>query len=73
MANGEAWQDWINRAAACPNAWPFETLLVLPGGEVFLCKDHLAARFSEGWIDLLLSGAPPVPYGTWVDVKVYFP
>ncbi len=76
MASGAAWQDWIGRAAACPGAWPFGTLIVLPGGEQFTCMDRGGAIVfgMDGipWVDLLVE-VPPVPFGTVIGVLVKLP
>ena len=77
MASGERWQDWIGRAAACPREWPFWTEIILPGGELFVCLDRGGAigLGADGiaWVDLLLDGSPPVPYGTVVNVTIIWP
>jgi hypothetical protein len=77
MASGERWQNWINRAAACPREWPFGTLLILPGDEVFVCLDRggkiVIGPDGVAWVDLLLASAPPVPFGTVVEATVIFP
>jgi hypothetical protein len=76
MASGERWQDWVGRAAACPNQWPFWTTIVLPGGERFTCLDR-GGKIVVGpdgipWVDLLVKVAP-VPFGTVVPVRVIWP
>jgi len=70
---GLDWERLRDKTAACPYSWPFGTRFVLPGGEEFVCLDRLARRFGEGWVDLLLGGTPPVPYGTMIEVEVTFP
>lgn len=76
MASGERWQDWIGVAAACPKEFPFWTVVVLPGGEKFVCLDRGSAIITmyDGsvWLDLLVEKAP-VNFGTVLDVTVYFP
>lgn len=78
MASGEPWQDWLNRGAACPIEWAFGTVIVLqPGGETFVCLDRGGAIVTGAdgiaWVDLLLAGQPPMPYGAITEATVYFP
>lgn len=78
MSSGERWEDWINKAIACPKEWPFWTKLILPGGEEFICLDRGGAIVYGSdrvpWIDLLIDGIPPVPFGTYVSgVRVIYP
>lgn len=74
MANGQPWQEWIGRAAACPPEWSFGTIIILPGGEQFKCLDRGSAiRYDNdgyAWIDLLVK-TPPVPFGTLISVVIY--
>ena len=77
MASGLDWREWIDRAAACPKSWPYWTQLQLPGGETFVCLDRGSAiRYGQDgvpWVDLLLAGQPPVPFGSVVEVTVTWP
>lgn len=76
MASGERWQDWVGIAAACPVEIPFWSIVILPGGEKFVCLDRggkiVTMEDSSIWLDLLVANAP-VPFGTVLDVTVYFP
>lgn len=56
-------------ACACGGQYPFGTIFVLPGGEVFQCWDR-GGKVTNRWLDLMVKVAP-VPYGTPIDVTVY--
>lgn len=75
MSSGLPWQDWYNRAAACPSSLPFWTEIILPGGELFYCLDRGGKIVETGdggmWIDLLVK-SPPVLYGTPITVTVVY-
>jgi len=71
MASGEAWQDWVGKAVACPIGYPFWTKIILPGGEEFYCLDR-GGGIVGNWFDLLVE-IPPVAYGSVIDVWVVFP
>jgi hypothetical protein len=75
-ASGAPWQDWVGRGAACVPEWPFGTVVVLPGGERFVCVDRGGKIVTGGdglpWIDLLVEVAP-VPFGADLPVRVIFP
>lgn len=75
MASGYRWQDWIDKACACPPEWPFGTIVELDGEE-WVCMDRGGGiRFdSEGvtYVDFL------APHGQYsyrelVEVKVSSP
>jgi hypothetical protein len=76
MADGEPWQAWAGIAAACVPEWAFGTTVILPGGELFLCKDRgsgiVNAPDGIPWLDLMVE-YPPVAYGSIVEVRVKFP
>lgn len=69
--SGEDWANWEGCATACPSGHMW-SLWKLPGGELFLCIDTGGKVVVTGsgayWLDLLLAGAPPVPYGTEMPV-----
>lgn len=74
-ASGERWEDWLENGLACPREFPFYTrFLVL--GKVWTCVDRGGAirTLPDGsfWLDLL-TGSPPVPFGTRVTVEIYPP
>ena len=76
-ASGRPWQEGINKWLACPREFPFGTAFQLPGGETFYCYDRggKIVTNSDGsiWLDLLIDTPPPVPYGTRMTVKVFYP
>lgn len=74
MANGEAWQDWMDKAIACPPELPFETKIIVNGRE-WICKDRGGAIVREGdtyWIDQLTAN-PEYEYGAVVEAKIIYP
>lgn len=73
MASGKSWQDWIDKAAACPASWAFGTQFKLPDGRIFECQDR-GGKIVYGadgipWIDLLTKN-PNYAYGEIVEVEV---
>lgn len=42
VANGDAWQTWAHRGAACPADWPLGTRLSV-AGQVWTCVDRGSA------------------------------
>lgn len=75
MASGHRWQDWVDRAVACPMEWPFGTTVELDG-EVWVCMDRGGKiRFGRDgltYVDFL------TPYGAYgygqpIEVKVTLP
>jgi hypothetical protein len=56
MASGERWQDWTERAIACPVEWEFGTRVIVAGRE-WTCMDHGGAIIFDAdgipWIDML--------------------
>jgi hypothetical protein len=75
-ASGQAWQDWVDRGAACIPEWPFGTRFRLPDGRVFTCVDRGGAirrgyRYGDGlgWVDLLTAEAG-YPFGQAVPVEI---
>lgn len=71
MASGKPWQDYIDRACACPPEYPFGTVFVVDGQE-WTCLDRGGkVKTVDGipWLDLLTERAP-VPYGTILQVEV---
>jgi hypothetical protein len=74
MANGELVSDWWNRAAACPNEFPYGTVITLiPGGEQLICKDRFNQTFVSqmpnhpGYGHLVSRIIPGTNY-FWLDV-----
>ena len=75
MANGERWQDNIDKACACPPEYPFLTKFIVYGKE-WVCKDRGSKIVKEIdgtiWLDLLTVN-PVVPYGTILEVEIKNP
>lgn len=73
MASGARWQDWTERAAACPRSWAFGTVIVLPDGSEWTCKDRGGAIVygADGipWVDMLTE-YPTHSFGEIVSVEV---
>lgn len=74
MANGERWQDWINKGAcACPREYAFGTVFEFPSLNLScICKDRGGKIVTAGkkvWIDLLTT-KPPVKFGTVIEAYV---
>ena len=71
MASGESWQDWVEKAIACPPEWDFGTRMVIEGRE-WICMDRGSQILVEGgvaWIDML-TPSPLLPYGTVVEAEI---
>jgi hypothetical protein len=72
MASGLRWEDYVERAVACPAEFPFGTLFVIDS-QVWTCLDRGGAivRWADGsiWLDELTPKAK-MPYGNLVDVEV---
>lgn len=72
MASGQPWQDWVGRAVACPEEFPFGTVFVIDGRR-WVCMDRGGAvkRVNSNliWLDMLTS-KPLYKYGTVVDVTI---
>ncbi len=72
MASGEPWAPWAERAVACPKSWAFDTIVVLPDGSEWTCKDRGGAiKYVDEipWLDFLTQ-FPLYGYGTIVEVEV---
>jgi hypothetical protein len=74
MANGERWQDWINKGVcACPKKYPFGTVFKFPSlGMSCVCKDRggkIVVEDGVVWIDILTT-RPVIPFGTIIDARV---
>jgi len=72
MASGEEWQEWIDKAIACPRELPFGTKIVV-GKEEWICKDRGGAIVVDNgayWIDQLTE-TPRYPFGELVWGVVY--
>jgi len=69
MSNGERWQEWVDRAIACPQDIPFETKIWI-GKQMWICKDHGGAivRLDNDtiWVDQLTEN-PVYDFGAVVD------
>ena len=75
MSSGEAWQDWVERAIACPSEWEFGTRVVVSGRE-WVCMDRGGAIVYEEdgipWVDML-TPQPLFPHGTVVEASLIHP
>ena len=75
MSSGEPYAEWQDRAAGCPEEYPYWTTITLPGGEVFTCLHRNGIPYYKGlndgevYIQLLIDSLP-VPLETRVTVKV---
>ena len=73
MASGKRWQDWVDKACACPPEWSFGTTVTF-NGATWTCMDRGGKiKYVDGipWVDLLQEKAS-YPYGTIVDAAVVF-
>ena len=73
MANGERWQDWMDKAIACPVEIPFETKIMI-GDEVWICKDRGGAIVFDGetyWIDQLTE-IPKYRFGEVIEAYIIY-
>ncbi len=74
MASGLAWQDYVERAAACPREMPFGTRIILDGQE-WVCLDRggkIVYKDGIPWIDFLTAN-PQYPYGSIVLAQIIYP
>jgi hypothetical protein len=74
MANGEDWQNWMDKAIACPAELPFETRILINERE-WICKDRGGAIVFDGeafWIDQLTE-TPEYSFGEIVEAIAYKP
>jgi hypothetical protein len=70
VANGDAWQKWVDIGLACPSIYPLGTVFMIMGEE-WTCVDRGEAitvdKDSTIWLDLLVSR---MPYGlAWGSVR----
>lgn len=74
MASGLRWQDWVDRAVACPAELPFGTK-VYAFGQEWICQDRGGMIVREGsvyWFDFLTEKSP-APYGSYDEVIIVRP
>lgn len=74
MASGRPWQDWIDKALACPKEIPFGTVFYIFDRE-WVCLDRggkVTSADGVYWVDLLTQEAL-APYGTVVDARMKLP
>jgi len=60
MASGKPWQNWKNKAIACPPEWSFGTRIIIKD-QIWTCMDRGGKIVFEGgipWIDLLTPKPP---------------
>jgi hypothetical protein len=73
MSSGLPWQDWVDRACACPKEYPFGTRFKLADGSVWTCEDRGGAIVTDAagviWLDLLQQHAS-YPFGSIQNVEV---
>lgn len=68
MSSGEKWQDWMDKAVACPFELEFGTKIVIDGKE-WVCMDRGGAINKVGdvyWIDQLTEN-PQYTFGTVLE------
>lgn len=72
MASGQRWENWIDRAVACPEEFPFGTIFVIDGKQ-WVCMDRGGAivRIDKDtiWLDML-TRKPIYRYGSEVNAIV---
>lgn len=74
MASGLRWQDWTDKAAACPGSLPFGTIIEF-NGRRFICLDRGGAVVQNEntyWIDTLTEW-PVADYGSEHVASVWLP
>ena len=73
MASGKSWEDWMDKAAACPPEWNFGTRFRLPDGRIFECQDRGGA-IKYGYDGLtfvdLLTKDPGYKFGEVVEIEI---
>lgn len=55
LADGDPWEDYMERAVACPPEWDFGTKLLVDG-KIWVCKDRGGGiKYDDGipWVDFL--------------------
>jgi hypothetical protein len=76
MASGQPWENWVDRAIACPLEWPFGTKVrLLDFNREFVCMDRGGKiKFVDGipWVDTLTKEAL-TNYGAVIVAEVQFP
>lgn len=73
MASGLPWEDWTNRAVACPPEWPFNTRVTL-GDKTWVCLDRggkIITHDGLSWVDFM-EKEPRYDHGTRVEARVLF-
>jgi len=72
MASGLPWENWVGKAVACPEEFPFGTVFIIDGRR-WVCLDRGGAisRINETtiWLDMLVS-EPLYRYGTIRNVFI---
>ena len=75
LANGESWQDWMNKnIIACPIELSFGTQIKIDK-IVYICKDRGGAITYDGqhyWVDVL-TDSPTYSYGQVVEAILINP
>lgn len=74
MSSGLRWQEWMDKAIACPSTLPFWTRIVVDGRE-WICLDRGGAIVMVGdvyWIDQLTT-TPEYRFGTVVEAEMFLP
>lgn len=70
MASGMRWEDYVERAIACPPEFPFGTKIIVDGKE-WICLDRggkitFDANANAYWIDFL-THTPAHAYGEIIE------
>lgn len=74
MSSGYPWQDWVDRAAACPSSLPFGTIIEF-NNRRFICLDRGGKVVQSGntyWVDTLTE-YPLGVYGSEVIGSMWYP
>ncbi len=74
MSSGNRWEDYVGRAIACPQSYPFGTKVYAFGRE-YLCLDHgggIVSTPDGDWFDFL-TPHPQMAYKSHFTVWVVYP
>ena len=72
LANGQSWQNWVDKGAACVPEWQFGTKFRLQDGNIWTCVDRGGGiKIINGiaWVDLLTAHTD-YKYGSIQDAEI---